>query len=82
MTLLKQKVLTKCSSDVKLFFLLCDYVVNFIEKDSDKEHEEESDYTEEGNYTIFVCSAVSLVRHRNSLACYISSKVLWYVFLP
>ena len=54
MTLLKQKVLTKCSSDVKLFFLLCDYVLNFIEKDSDKEHEEESDYTEEGNYTIFV----------------------------
>lgn len=53
MTLLKQKVLTKCSSDVKLF-LLCDYVLNFIEKDSDKEHEEESDYTEEGNYTISV----------------------------
>jgi len=37
-------------------------VLNFTVKDGDKEREEESDYNEEGNYTIFVYSVVSLVR--------------------
>ena len=32
-----------------LNFLPCDYVHNFTVKDGDKEHEEEPDYTEEGN---------------------------------
>ena len=62
MLLLKKKVLTKCTSGVKLFFLFCDYVLNFIEKDSDKEHEEEKtipDCDEEGNYTTFVCTQLS-----------------------
>lgn len=45
--MVKLKVLIKGSSDVKL--LPCDYVHNFTVKDSDKEHEEEPDYTEEGN---------------------------------
>ena len=56
MVLLKQKVLTKCSSDGMLF-LPCDYVLNFTVKDGDKEQEEEKiipDCDEEGNYCLCV----------------------------
>ena len=60
-------------------FLPCDYVLNFTVKDSDKEHEEESDYNEEGNYYLCVYSVVLLVRGKISPGCYISSEVLWYI---
>ena len=63
MVLLKQKVLTKCSSNA---FLPCDYVLNFTVKDSDKKQEEEKmipDFDEEGNYYLCVYSDVPLVRH-------------------
>ena len=73
MILLKQKVLTKWISVVSSH-LPCDYVLDVTGKDSDKEHEEEKtipDCDEEGNYTTFVYSVVSLVRS------YITSKVLW-----
>ena len=53
-------ILTKCSSDGMLFFLLCDYVLNFTVKNSDQEHEEEK-IDEEGNYYLCVDS---LVRHK------------------
>ena len=71
MVLLKQKVLTKCSSDVKIFFSPCDYVLNFTVKDSDKEHEEEKiipDCDEEGNYCLCVLK----------LSRYDSSRVLYH----
>ena len=40
-------------------FLPFDYVLNFTATDSDKEREEEPDYTEEGSYTTFLCTQLS-----------------------
>ena len=73
MVLLKQKVLTNCSSDVKFFFFVflpCDCVLNFTVKDSDKEQEEEiiPNYDEEGNY----CLCVLKMSHWDS------SRVLYH----
>ena len=39
------------------FVIMC--LINFTATDGDKEHEEESDSNEDGNYTTFVCTQFS-----------------------